>query len=188
MCYTDCGRDRKKNYQTHHQFYSCYLGRRYTQLLPASFYWDRSGRDDCPQGQCLCNRGTDSGCARGVGTGVLTSDLGSAITNRQPVIENIKDALPVTCMLVVMAMAWVIIFTVLIAAISVIRKGGIFDNVMRSICIIGICVPSFWLALILLTAFAVQIPSFSVISDGSFKSLILPSVAMAVSSKLYLPH
>ena len=98
--------------------------------------------------------------------GVLTGDLGTAITNRQPVIENIKDALPVTCMLVVMAMAWVIIFTVLIAAISVIRKGGIFDNVMRIICIIGICVPSFWLALILLTAFAVQIPIFSVISDG----------------------
>lgn len=71
-------------------------------------------------------------------------------------------------------------FTVLIAAISVIRKGGIFDNVMRIICIIGICVPSFWLALILLTAFAVQIPIFSVISDGSFKSLILPSAAMAV--------
>ena len=93
--------------------------------------------------------------------GVLTGDLGTAITNRQPVIENIKDALPVTCMLVVMAMAWVIIFTVLIAAISVIR------------------VPSFWLALILLTAFAVQIPIFSVISDGSFKSLILPSAAMA---------
>lgn len=112
--------------------------------------------------------------------GVLTGDLGTAITNRQPVIENIKDALPVTCMLVVMAMAWVIIFTVLIAAISVIRKGGIFDNVMRIICIIGICVPSFWLALILLTAFAVQIPIFNVISDGSFKSLILPSVAMAV--------
>ena len=93
-----------------------------------------------------------------------------------PTLEN---ALPVTCMLVVMAMAWVIIFTVLIAAISVIRKGGIFDNVMRIICIIGICVPSFWLALILLTAFAVQIPIFSVISDGSFKSLILPSAAMA---------
>lgn len=37
--------------------------------------------------------------------GVLTGDLGTAITNRQPVIENIKDALPVTCMLVVMAMA-----------------------------------------------------------------------------------
>ena len=33
--------------------------------------------------------------------GVLTGDLGTAITNRQPVIENIKDALPVTCMLVV---------------------------------------------------------------------------------------
>ena len=33
---------------------------------------------------------------------------------------------------------------------------------------------------LLLAAFAVQIPIFDVISDGSFKSLILPSVAMAV--------
>jgi len=112
--------------------------------------------------------------------GVLTGDLGTAITNRQPVIENIKAALPVTCTLVVMAMLWVILFTVLIAAISVIRNGGIFDNVARIVCIIGICVPSFWLALILLTAFAVKIPIFNVISDGSFKSMILPSAAMAV--------
>ena len=112
--------------------------------------------------------------------GVLTGDLGTAITNRQPVIENIKAALPVTCTLVVMAMLWVILFTVLIAAISVIRQGGIFDNVARIVCIIGICVPSFWLALILLTAFAVKIPIFNVISDGSFKSMILPSAAMAV--------
>ena len=41
--------------------------------------------------------------------GVLTGDLGTAITNRQPVIENIKDALPVTCTLIVMAMVWVIL-------------------------------------------------------------------------------
>ena len=103
-------------------------------------------------------------------TGVATGDLGTAITNRQPVIENIKAALPVTCTVIVMAMAWVILFTVILSAISVIRKNGIFD----------ICVPSFWLALILLTAFAVNIPIFHVIADGSIKSLILPSIAMAV--------
>lgn len=106
-------------------------------------------------------------------TGVATGDLGTAITNRQPVIENIKAALPVTCTVIVMAMAWVILFTVILSAISVIRKNGIFDNVTRIICIIGICVPSFWLALILLTAFAVNIPIFHVIADGSIKSLIL---------------
>lgn len=108
--------------------------------------------------------------------GVLRGDLGTAITNRQPVIENIKEALPVTCMLIVMAMFWVGVFTVLIAGVSVILKGGVFDNVMRIICIIGICVPSFWLALILLVVFAVEIPIFTVIFDGSLKALILPSI------------
>lgn len=112
--------------------------------------------------------------------GILHGDLGIAITNRKPVIENITDALPVTCMMILMAIAWVILFTVLIAAISVIRRNGIFDNVARMLCIIGICVPSFWLALVLLTVFAVKIPLFHVIADGSFKSLILPSISMAV--------
>ena len=111
--------------------------------------------------------------------GVLKGDLGTAITNKKPVMENIRGALPVTCMLIILAMFWVGVFTILIAAVSVIFKGGIFDNVMRIICIIGICVPSFWLALILLTAFAVEIPIFKVIFDGSLKSLILPSISMA---------
>ena len=105
-------------------------------------------------------------------TGVATGDLGTAITNRQPVIENIKAALPVTCTVIVMAMAWVVLFTVILSAISVIRKNGIFDNVTRIICIIGICVPSFWLALILLTAFAVNIPIFNVIKVSSFSGIV----------------
>lgn len=112
--------------------------------------------------------------------GVFTGDLGTAITNRKPVVENIIDALPVTCMMIIMTMAWIILFTILIAAISVIRKNGIFDNAARIFCVIGICVPSFWLALILLSTFAVRIPIFTVVANGSFKSLILPSVSMAV--------
>ena len=84
-----------------------------------------------------------------------------------------------------MAMAWVILFTVILSAISVIRKNGIFDNVTRIICIIGICVPSFWLALILLTAFAVNIPIFHVIADGSIKSLILPQ-SLCSANHLYI--
>lgn len=112
--------------------------------------------------------------------GVFTGDLGTAITNRQPVIDNIKAALPVTCMLVIMAMFWVALFTVLLSALSVIWKGRAFDHVTRIICIIGICAPSFWVALILLTAFAVEIPIFSVIADGSIKSLILPSISMSL--------
>lgn len=112
--------------------------------------------------------------------GLLTGDLGISITNRKPVIDNIRDALPVTCMLVIMSMLWVAILTVLLSAFSVIWKDKVFDHATRVICIIGICVPSFWLALILLIAFAVEIPIFSVISDGSIKSLILPSVSIAI--------
>ena len=74
-------------------------------------------------------------------TGVATGDLGTAITNRQPVIENIKAALPVTCTVIVMAMAWVILFTVILSAISVIRKNGIFDNVTLILPSIAMAVP-----------------------------------------------
>lgn len=111
--------------------------------------------------------------------GVFSGDLGTAIVNKKPVMENILEVLPVTCMLIGMSMFWVAVFTILLAAFSIIFKGGLFDNAMRLICILGICVPSFWLALILLTAFAVELPVFKVIFDGSLKALILPSISMA---------
>ena len=56
--------------------------------------------------------------------GVVRGDLGTAITNRKPVIENIMEALPVTFSLITMSMLWVMVFSVLIAALSVIFKGG----------------------------------------------------------------
>lgn len=70
--------------------------------------------------------------------GLLTGDLGISITNRKPVIDNIRNALPVTCMLVIMSMLWVAILTVLISAFSVIWKDKAFDHATRVICIIGI--------------------------------------------------
>ncbi|ACL21990.1 binding-protein-dependent transport systems inner membrane component [Desulfitobacterium hafniense DCB-2] len=111
--------------------------------------------------------------------GVVQGDLGTAIMNRRPVAENIREVLPVTTILIVLAMLWVVLFSIMIAAASVLRKDKAFDNVTRIVCIIGICVPSFWLGLILLTVFAVRMPVFQVIADGSLKSFILPSVAMA---------
>lgn len=38
--------------------------------------------------------------------GLLTGDLGISITNRKPVIDNIRNALPVTCMLVIMSISF----------------------------------------------------------------------------------
>lgn len=111
--------------------------------------------------------------------GVARGDLGTAIMNRRPVAENIREVLPVTTMLILLSMLWVVLFSIVVAAAAVLRKDRAFDNVTRIICIIGICVPSFWLGLILLAVFAVRIPIFQVIGDGSLKSFILPSIAMA---------
>lgn len=46
-------------------------------------------------------------------TGVATGDLGTAITNRQPVIENIKAALPVTCTVIVITQLPVLLLRLL---------------------------------------------------------------------------
>lgn len=112
--------------------------------------------------------------------GLFKGDLGISLINDEPVTDNIKEVLPVTVALVSMSMLWVVFFTIVFSVLSVIRKNGVIDNIIRVICIIGICVPSFWLALMLLVAFAIKIPIFNVISDGSFKSLVLPSLALSI--------
>lgn len=100
MYYADCGRDRKKNYQTHHQFYFVIWGvvtlsfclQVFTGTDPAEMIV-RKVNIFATEEQIQAVReelGLDAPFLERYADyikGVLTGDLGTAITNRQPVIE-----------------------------------------------------------------------------------------------------
>jgi peptide/nickel transport system permease protein len=76
----------------------------------------------------------------------LRGDLGESLWTRRPVLEELGRRLPVTLELGLLATAFAIVIAVPIGVISATRQDTVRDYVARSTAILGLSVPGFWLA------------------------------------------
>ena len=112
--------------------------------------------------------------------GCLRGDFGKSLYTRNSVGADLSKRLPVTLSVVGLSMLWAILLTIPISVHCVRRKGGLFDQIIRSVTIIGISVPGFWLAFLFLLLFAGSFSWFKVVDPDSFRGLILPSLTVAI--------
>lgn len=110
----------------------------------------------------------------------IKGDLGTSLITQNPVSKDILNKLAATLSIVGMAFIWIVMVTILISIFTAMNKDSVVDHVFRTVTIIGISLPSFWLGFILLILFAITIPIFKVVDYGSFKSIILPSITLAI--------
>jgi len=121
-------------------------------------------------------------------TGMLRGDFGQSYTYRTPVAGMIADRLWISLPLALYALALstVIAFPAGIWAAS--RRGGIADTTVMGFTQLGIAIPNFWFALLLVILFAIKLGWFSAggfagWESGAYaamKSLTLPAVALAL--------
>lgn len=109
-------------------------------------------------------------------SGVTRGDLGKSLRDKRPVREEIRDKLPVTIELAVLALTWSLIIAIPIGVISAIRQDTFLDYLFRSIAVAGISLPSFWLgtlAVILPAIWFRKIPSvvYTSLMDDPFSNL-----------------
>ncbi len=81
-------------------------------------------------------------------SGLLHGDLGYSLYSRRPVIEDIKDYFPATVELAFVAMLICLILGIPIGVLSAIHKDRLIDHLTRVVCIGGVGLPIFWLALL----------------------------------------
>lgn len=80
----------------------------------------------------------------------IRGDLGDSLLTRAPVMDDIKIRLPVTLYLGSLAFILSILIGVPIGMITAIRRGTWLDNILTSIGNLGICIPIFWLGILLI--------------------------------------
>ena len=96
-------------------------------------------------------------------TGALTGDFGNSLRYKQPAIDLILQRLPATVELATAALLLAVVLGVPLGLVAGSRPGTVWDLLGRGIGLIGQTVPSFWLALMLIIVFAVNLrvlPSF----------------------------
>ena len=88
---------------------------------------------------------------------VLRGDLGQSMRLNTPVADLIVQKLPATLQLAVMALLISLAIGVTAGVISAVRKGTIVDYVANVVALAGISVPNFWLGIMLIFLFSVQL-------------------------------
>ena len=120
--------------------------------------------------------------------GMLRGDLGLSVSYDTPVSELIAERLAVTAPLAVMAMTLTTVLALALGLYAASRHNQLGDVGVMTASQIGIAVPNFWFAILLILLFAVKLQWFSA---GGFpgwdddpwqacKALILPAVSLAV--------
>jgi len=75
-----------------------------------------------------------------------TGDLGESLWTRRPVLEEIGNRLPITLELAMMSLVVAIVIAIPVGVISAARQDTAQDYTFRSVAILGLSVPGFWLA------------------------------------------
>ena len=119
--------------------------------------------------------------------GVFTLDFGVGF-NRQPIIDTIARAYPITVRLALMSLAIEAVFGVATGLIAGLRRGGIFDTTFLAASLLVIAVPTFVIGFVFQLIIGVKLGWLPVVagSTGSLKSLLMPAIALATVSYAYV--
>ena len=101
---------------------------------------------------------------------ILTGDLGTSYRSGRPITEMIGERLPWTLLLAGGALAISSVIGIILGAISAWRRGGKIDIPLLTGMIALQSLPSFWLGMLLISIFSVQMgwfPSFGAVSPAS---------------------
>ncbi len=121
-------------------------------------------------------------------TGLLTGDLGLSYAYSSPVSELVLERLALTVPLAVMAMSLTIVLALSAGIYAAARHNKLGDVGLMGLSQIGIAIPNFWFAILLILLFSVQLEWFSA---GGFpgweedwvdalRALMLPALSLAV--------
>ncbi len=114
--------------------------------------------------------------------GVLRGNLGYSYGQQQSVASLVAQNLPATVQLTLAALALSLLLGSAVGVLAAVRRGRAADTAVMGVALLLMSIPSFWLGLLLILAFAVQLPWFDVVGGPSLKGLVLPAVTLALGS------
>jgi ABC-type dipeptide/oligopeptide/nickel transport system permease component len=111
----------------------------------------------------------------------LHGDLGRSVRGQTPVLREILVRFPSTLELTVAAMFLAIVGGVGAGVIAATSRSRGAETATMTLALFGLSVPSFWLAIVLIMVFGVNLHWVSVAGGQGFKNLILPAFCLALA-------
>ncbi|MCC3357778.1 ABC transporter permease [Bacillus sp. REN16] len=113
--------------------------------------------------------------------GLVTFNLGESFVDNQPVINKLMVNIPATISLTLGSGFIAIIIGVVFGVLSAIYQNRWLDYIVRVIGLFSISMPTFWLGILLILIFSINLNWFPAIGNGSFKQLVLPALCLGIT-------
>ena len=108
----------------------------------------------------------------------LTGSFGESTKESRPVRDVISERIMPTLQLGVASFLFALVIGVPLGVLSAVRRGGVLDFVAKVLALIGQAAPAFWLGIMLIFLFAVELRWVPPSGRGSWTAIILPTVTI----------
>lgn len=108
----------------------------------------------------------------------LLGDFGESYRWQMPALTLVLDRLPATIELAVAGLLVSVALAVPLGVFSAVYRGGWLDQAARLFALLGQAMPAFWVGLLLILLFAVELDWLPAFGRGGLSHLVLPAVAL----------
>jgi peptide/nickel transport system permease protein len=109
----------------------------------------------------------------------VVGDFGDSLRYRKDALGLVLERLPATLLLAGTALALTLAVAVPLGILSAVRRDGLFDQLGTLATVLGQAIPGFWLGLMMIYLFAVQLRWLPTGGIGTISHLIMPSIVLA---------
>jgi peptide/nickel transport system permease protein len=111
---------------------------------------------------------------------VARLDFGDSLWQHRPAMEIVFEKLPKTVLLAGVGLALAVIISIPLGIIAALRPGGFVDRATIFVSLIGLSIPQFWLGLLLIVVFAVNLRWLPTSGSATPSHIIMPAVTLAL--------
>ena len=112
----------------------------------------------------------------------VRGDFGESLRYRRPAFELIAERLPATLELALVALLLSIVLALPLGVLSAVKRGSLYDQGGMVFALVGQAMPVFWLGLMLILVFGVDLGWFPVSGRGTLAHLALPALSLSTYS------
>ncbi|RIK40138.1 MAG: ABC transporter permease [Chloroflexi bacterium] len=111
-------------------------------------------------------------------TKAVTGDLGNSLFFQQPALKVLMERMPATLQLSAAALLFSLSVAIPIGILSALKRDTIWDYLGTNLAMLGQAIPPYWLGIMLILVFSVNLGWFPTSGRGTVRHLVLPAITL----------